>query len=256
MPVGKIKYGTKIGNKSRIQLLSLPSVTRIEGIICMPSRESKISGTRSDKRIPKLRTRGRANRQKLLAEAQRMMELTGGNPLRFSDIFEAASVSRGSAYRIYNGVDDLMQDLASAWINNFVSYLKAADTGEPVDSWTALSDQIIQTGAAYWFETEETLRVLPRVRSNVPESYKLAVKDMTKTTADIFEKHFVVPEIPDWLAVVGLYVQIADTVFSDAVRREGRLSEQRLTEAQKLCSTYMSFYLTTWLPARNDSGTD
>lgn len=220
----------------------------------MASRESKFSGTRSDKRIPKLRTRGRANRQKLLAEAERMMEQTGGEPIRFSDIFEAAGVSRGSAYRIYNGVDDLMQDLASAWINNFASYLKEADTGEPVDSWTALSDKVVQTGAEYWFETEETLRVLPRVRSNVPESYKSAVKDLTKTTADEFEKHFVVPKIPDWLAVVGMYVQIADVVFSDAVRREGRISEKRLIEAQKLCSTYMSFYFPTWLPARNDSG--
>ena len=219
----------------------------------MATSESKISSTRSDKRIPKLRTRGRANRQKLLAEAERLMEKTGGKPVRFSDIFEAASVSRGSAYRIYNGVDDLMQDLASAWINNFVSYLKEADTGEHVESWAALSDEIVQTGAAYWFETEETLRVLPRVRSNVPESYKLAVKDLTKTTADIFGEHFVVPEIPDWLEVVGMYVQIADTIFSDAVRRDGRISEQRLTEAQKLCCTYMSFHLPTWLPARKDS---
>jgi len=183
-----------------------------------------------------------------------MMEKTGGKPVRFSDIFEAAGVSRGSAYRIYNGVDDLMQDLASAWINNFVTYLKDAETEEHVESWTALSDKVVQTSAAYWYETEETLRVLPRVRSNVPESYKLAVKDLTKAMAEVFEHHFIIPEIPDWLAVVGMFVQIGDTVFTDAVRREGRISEQRLTEAQKLCSTYLSFYLPTWLPPRNDAG--
>ena len=220
----------------------------------MATRESKISNTRSDKRIPKLRTRGRANRQKLLAEAERMMEKTGGQPVRFSDIFEAAGVSRGSAYRIYNGVDDLMQDLASAWINNFVVYLKEADIGNHADSWTALSDKVVQTSAAYWFETEETLRVLPRVRSNVPESYKSAVKDLTRAVADVLEQHFVVPEIPDWLAVVGMWVQLADTVFTDAVRREGRISDSRLAEAQTICSTYLSIYLPAWLPSREDSG--
>jgi AcrR family transcriptional regulator len=220
----------------------------------MATRESKISNTRSDKRIPKLRTRGRANRQKLLAEAERMMEKTGGKPVRFSDIFEAAGVSRGSAYRIYNGVDDLMQDLASAWINNFVVYLKQADTGGHVDSWIELSDKIVQTSAAYWFETEETLRVLPRVRSNVPESYKSAVKDLTGAVADVLEQHFVVPEIPDWLAVVGMWVQLVDTVFTDAVRREGRISEARLAEAQKIGSTYLSIYLPAWLPSREESG--
>ena len=80
--------------------------------------------TRSDRRIPKLRTRGRANRDRLLTEAQRLIEEQGGKPVRFSDVFEAAGVSRGSAYRIYNGIDDLMQDLASTWINGFVAHLR------------------------------------------------------------------------------------------------------------------------------------
>jgi AcrR family transcriptional regulator len=219
----------------------------------MASREPNPAGTRSDKRIPKLRTRGRANRTKLLAEAERMMEETGGKAIRFSDIFEAAGVSRGSAYRIYNGIDDLMQDLASAWINNFVTYIKSDDSGEHCETWVQLSDYLLAKSAAYWLETEETLRVLPRVRSNVPESYKQAVKDCTKAISDTFERNFVMPEIPDWMAIIGMYTQIGDTVFSDAVRRDGRISEQRLVEAQKLCSTYLTFYLPPWLPARTAS---
>ena len=218
--------------------------------------EANLSSTRSDTRIPKLRTRGRANRQKMLAAAERMMEETGGQPIRFSDIFKAAKVSRGSAYRIYNGIDDLMQDLASAWINNFVSYISSTDTGCGVSTWEQLSDQLIVSAAAYWRETEETLRVLPRVRSNIPESYKQAAKDMTHAVADIFDRYFVVPAVPDWLAVVGMYTQIGDAVFSDAVRREGRISEKRLLEAQKLCTTYLSLYLPASLPARTTVSTD
>jgi len=216
----------------------------------MVTPKAKLSGTRSDKRIPKLRTRGRANRQKMLAEAERLMEKEGGKVVRFSDIFEAAGVSRGSAYRIYNGIDDLMQDLASAWINNFVAYISSAEARPGISTWQQLSDRLLVSSAAYWLETEETLRVLPRVRSNVPESYKQASKDVIKAVADIFDRYFVMPNIPDWLAVVGMYTQIGDTVFSDAVRREGRISNKRLLEAQKLCSTYLAFYLPPSLPAR------
>jgi len=222
----------------------------------MATPVSKLANTRSDKRIPKLRTRGRANRQNLLTEAERLMEKTGGKPVRFSDIFEAAGVSRGSAYRIYNGIDDLMQDLASAWINNFVAYISTAETGPGISTWAQLSDRIIDLAAVYWRETEETLRVLPRVRSNVPESYKQAAKDMTHSVADIFDRHFVVPEVPDWFAVLGMYTQIGDAVFSDAVRREGQISEQRLLEAKKLCSTYLAFYLPPSLPARTSGQKD
>ena len=222
----------------------------------MATPEVKLSSTRSHKRIPKLRTRGRANRQKLLAEAERTMEETGGKPIRFSDIFEAAGVSRGSAYRIYNGIDDLMQDLASAWMHNFVAYISSAEVGAGIETWTHLSDRLLESSAAYWRETEETLRVLPRVRSNVPQSYKQAVKELNGAVAEIFARHFVIPEFPDWLAVVGMYVQIADAVFSDAVRREGRISEQRLLEAQKLCGTYLAIHLPPELRAKTASNDD
>ena len=179
----------------------------------------------------------------------------GTKPVRFSDIFEAAGVSRGSAYRIYNGIDDLMQDLASAWINNFVSYIRSTEAGSDITTWVQLSDRLLELTAVYWRETEQTLRVLPRVRSNIPQSYKEAAKDMNKAVAETFEKTFVVPEIDDWMAIIGMYTQIGDTVFSDAVRREGRISAQRLLEAQKLCSTYLAFYLPSSLPVKDSGST-
>ena len=222
----------------------------------MAAPESHLSSTRSDARIPKLRTRGRANRQKMLEVAESMMNETGSEPIRFSDIFETAKVSRGSAYRIYNGIDDLMQDLASARINNFVTYISNADAGSGISTWVQLSDQILESTAFYWLNTEETLRILPRVRSNVPDSYKQAAKDMNNAVAEIFERYFAVPAIPDWIAVIGMYTQIGDVVFSDAVRREGHISASRLLEAQTLCSTYLSMHLPPSLPARAPTGAD
>ena len=222
----------------------------------MQDGQSTIAATRSDQRIPKLRTRGRANRENLLAEAERMMEETGGKAIRFSDVFKAAGVSRGSAYRIYNGIDDLMQDLASAWIQKFVAYIDTADAGPDITTWIELSDRLLESTASYWRDTEETLRVLPRVRSNVPQSYKHAAKDMARTVADIFERNFVIPAVPDWLAVIGMYTQLGDIVFSDAVRRQGHISAQRLLEAQKLCSTYLAFHLPPSLPARSNGRDD
>jgi len=212
---------------------------------------SSRQNSRSDQRIPKLRTRGRANRQRLLAEAQHLIEEYGGRPIRFSEVFEAAGVSRGSAYRIYNGIEDLMQDLATSWINNFVAYVKDARPMSQPETWGHLSDHIVAKAALYWGDTAETLRVLPRVRTNVPESYRMAVRDLTKAFADVFDQHFVMPQIPDWLSILAMFTSLGDTIFADAVRREGHVSEQRLVEAQKICKTYLAFYLPPWLPARD-----
>ena len=222
----------------------------------MLGKESDRGVSRADQRIPKLRTRGRANRERLLAAAQHLIEEFGGKPIRFSEVFETAGVSRGSAYRIYNGIDDLMQDLAASWISNFVAYISAADTNSGADSWTELSDRIIVKSVEYWAETEQTLRVLPRVRINMPESYRLAVKDLAAAIAEKFDRSFDIPEIPEWHSVIGMYVHLADSIFSDAVRRDGHISEQRLREAQKIGSTYLAFYLPTWLPARQQAPSD
>ena len=60
----------------------------------------------------------------------------------------------------------------------------------------------------------------------------------------------VIPEIEDWHNAIGMYVEIGDSIFSNALRRDGFVSERRLTEAKTMLTTYLSLYLPAWLPAR------
>lgn len=210
-----------------------------------------ININRSEQRIPRLRTRGKENRRRLLAEAERLLLETDGGPLKFSDVFEAAGVSRGSAYRIYIGIDDLLQDLATEWINNFVDFLKAGVPEEPPENWGQLCSFLVRRGAEYWAETYQTLRVLPRFQSAAHSNYNAAVREMSLCVSEIFNRYFVVPEVPGWMSKLAFFTQICDITFSDAVRAEAQISEQRLIEAETLCRTYLEFHLPAWLPARN-----
>lgn len=207
--------------------------------------------SRSTQRIPKLRTRGRENRRKLLREAQRLMLENNGAPLKFSDVFEAAGVSRGSAYRIYIGIDDLLQDIATAWVRDFVDHLGNFEPDGHPESWEQLSDYVIRSGGQYWDRTSDTLRVLPRIRSREPASYRKAVQSMSQCLVDIFDRFFEVPDIPHWSHKLGFYTEICDMVFADAVRTEGRISEERLDEAMVLCRVYLGFHLPERLPVRH-----
>lgn len=211
--------------------------------------------TRSEQRIPKLRSRGKANRRKLLAEAERLLLEHNGSPLKFSDVFEAAGVSRGSAYRIYIGIDDLLQDLATEWINNFVDFLDSSEPDTAPENWPQLSDFIVRQGATYWRNTSETMRVLPRIRSNTPGGYNSAVRSMSSCLAGIFNRYFVIPEVDGWLGKLAFFTQICDITFADAVRSDGHISEQRLVEAETLCRTYLAMHLPSWLPARTQAET-
>jgi len=208
---------------------------------------------RSELRIPKLRTRGRENRRRLLAEAERLLLENSGATLKFSDVFEAADVSRGSAYRIYIGVDDLMQDLATEWIYNFVDFLNSVDPDEPPENWSQISDYIIQRSAEYWAATADTMRILPRIRSNAPASYSHAVRTISECLSGIFNRYFDVPELPGWMSKLAFFTQICDITFSDAVRSEGYISEERRIEAETLCRAYLAFHLPPRLPARNQA---
>ena len=204
---------------------------------------------RSVDQIPKLQTRGRANRRKLLREAERMLANSGG-PLRFRDVFESAGVSRGSAYRIYIGIDDLMEDVATEWVTNFVSYLNELQVEKSPATWQELSDFIVEKGRDYWAETADTLRVMPRLRSNVPETYKIAVRDVSQCLVDIFDRFFAIPEIENWNGKLTFYVLLCDLVFSDSVRIDRRVTDHRLAEAKELSKTYLAFHLPDRLPSR------
>ena len=205
---------------------------------------------RSEDRIPKLRTRGRANRCKLLREAERQLAEHHGEPLRFSDVFESAGVSRGSAYRIYTDIDDLLQDLATEWITNAVTFLTEVQPEQSPQTWQQLSDFIIAQGRDYWLDTSETLRAMPRLRSNAPETYKTALREFSQCLAAVFDRFFAIPEIENWAGKLSFYLQLCDAVFSDSVRINGRVTDERLAEAQAICKTYLTFHLPDWVPAR------
>jgi len=53
------------------------------------------------------------------------------------------------------------------------------------------------------------------------------------------------------MSKLAFFTQICDITFSDAVRAEAQISEQRLIEAETLCRTYLEFHLPAWLPVRN-----
>lgn len=210
--------------------------------------------SRSVRKIPNLRARGRENRRRLLREAQRLMLLQPDvDSVKFSDIFEAAGVSRGSAYRIYDGIDDLLQDIATDWVVNFVVFLESSRPESHPKNWSELGNFMVRCGAEYWTATADTLRLLPRLRTSGPESYRLAVQTVGKGVQDVFEHYFEMPDIPNWPQKVGFFVELCDLTFADSIRTEGVISEQRLIEAETLAHTYLAFFLPVDLPRRRQA---
>lgn len=186
----------------------------------------------------------------MLRHAEQLLVGAGDKPVRFSDIFESAGVSRGSAYRIYNGMDDLLQDLAGEWLHNFVTYLGWEDPPERPERWMDLSDYLVERASRYWNQTAETLQVMPGMRASSQASYRAAARELSDSIAALFDRYFEMPHIPAWRHKIGFYTQICDVAFTDAVRATGYIDEARITETQALCRTQLSFYLPSDLPPR------
>ncbi len=228
--------------------------SRVRDTILRPTKYRGVM-TRSIEKIPKLRSRGRENRRKLLREAQRLMLARRDNgSLKFSDVFEAAGVSRGSAYRIYDGIDDLFHDIVTEWVRNFVDFLRSSEPGRQPENWMDLSDFVVRRGAEYWAATSDTLRILPRLRNRQPQSYRRAVQAMSQVLTDIFDRYFAMPDIPHWSHKLGFLTELCDITFADAIRTEGRISEQRIAEAATIGRAYLAFHLPAEIPARREAG--
>jgi hypothetical protein len=76
------------------------------------------------------------------------------------------------------------------------------------------------------------------------------VEAMSKVLVDIFDRYFIIPDVPHWSHKLGFLTELCDVTFADAVRTEGRISEERLLEAETLGRTYLAFYLPDDVPAR------
>jgi len=185
-----------------------------------------------------------------MREAQRLMLEQPGLTPKFSDVFEVAGVSRGSAYRIYIGIDDLLQDIASEWVINFVDHLRSGDPDTQPESWVQVSDFIVQRGAEYWIATSATMQLLPRLRSSAPDSYRLAVRAISGAVEDILDRYFETPDVPNWSHRLGFFVEMCELTFADAVRTEDRISQKRVLEAQILGRTCLALDLPANLPLR------
>lgn len=194
--------------------------------------------------------RGRENRRKLLREAQRLMLERPDVSLKFSDVFEAAGVSRGSAYRIYIGINDLLQDIATQWAINFTDHIRSGDPETHPENWAQVSDYMVQRGAEYWTATADTMRLLPRLRSSAPESYRLAMRTISASVGEVFDRYFEIPDVPNWSYRLGFFVEMCDLTFADAVRAEDRISQKRVIEAQVLGRICLGFDLPDDLPKR------
>ncbi|MFQ5609985.1 MAG: hypothetical protein ACE5F8_06920, partial [Woeseiaceae bacterium] len=120
----------------------------------------------------------------------------------------------------------------------------------PIERWQDLSDLAILKAAEYWTRTTETLRVLPRARSNAPASYKQALAQLSHCIAGLFDRYFVMPEIENWYGKLNFYAQLADLSYADSLRRYDRITNGRVREAQGLCREYLSFHLPGRIPAR------
>lgn len=199
--------------------------------------------TRSEERIPRLRSRGRANRRRLLDAARRLLAQSGGTAPRFCDVFTSAGVSRGSAYRIYDDIDDLMNDLAADCVEQFVEHLVGVRPTTPPGTWMELTDFIIQSGAEYWARTENTLRVMPRLRATSPASYKASVHALADALEQLYARYFELPDIPAWHSKLVFATRLCDIAYTEAVRADGSITPDRLQEAQVLCKTYLGFSL-------------
>ena len=96
----------------------------------------------------------------------------------------------------------------------------------------------------------ETLRVLPRARSNAPASYKQALAQLSHCIAGLFDRYFDMPEVENWHGKLNFYAQLADLNYADSLRRHNGITEDRVREAQALCREYLSFHLPERIPAR------
>ncbi|WP_447928666.1 TetR/AcrR family transcriptional regulator [Vreelandella sp. EE27] len=188
--------------------------------------------------------RGRIRRQRLLKTAESLLNDQAMDTLTLSQVAEAASIPKASAYHFYKDINDLYGDLyvcLSQQLENVIATCELQNANE----WSDVLSQCIQIGAT-WVDQSTSRRQL-MWNGNAPFSIRQAGRAADFRLGNVvlnrLREQFVIPDAPQLSERFFRGMQIADLFFTLSLLEEQVLTRSMITEACHGTVGYMKQHL-------------
>ncbi|CAH7341456.1 Transcriptional regulator, TetR family, associated with agmatine catabolism [Vibrio chagasii] len=166
------------------------------------------------------------------------------------DISKEAAISSSTIYHHFPNIEALMRDLMDLIFRDFEGVLRAAVVESEIKSWHDINRMIENSFVRYYTDTPMVQNILFGFHSYSSVRSADASNDLIlgEMVSKIYQRYFVLPELPQHVNIFAVALQIADKVYSMDFQDNGGITDVMAEEAVVATEAYLSAYLPRYLP--------
>lgn len=207
---------------------------------------------------PQLASSGRPRRQRGLLRLQILNEATNSlllekdvSEVGLYQIAERAGVPAASIYHFFPNKEAALIALAEFHLKAMLDAARADPLPRP-DTWQGLIEARVRAGAAYYNSHTAIMKLFlgASISAEVRKADMAGTIAAAQIRADLMARHFKMPEIRDWVAIVANSLALCDGIWALSFSQHGIILPQAIDETVRATISYMRSYLPEFLDPR------
>lgn len=203
-------------------------------------------------RIRKPRASSQARIAAIHHAARALLAESGVAGLTIYAVADRAGIPPSSVYHFYSGVPALSQALTAQVHSAFRATLTLPVDHAALHGWHDLA-RIIETRTLHIYACDPAARQLILAQHGLTEITQADLQhdqELGRLMHALFDRHFVLPELPTELDVFALAMELADRVYARSVQQHGDVISRWREEGARVFIAYLGLYLPPCLARR------
>lgn len=190
------------------------------------------------------------------AAARALLAEGGVAELSIYAVAERAGIPPSSVYHFFPNVPLLLQSLATQVHAAFREVLTLPVDHATLRSWHYLAAQLEQRMVDIYAADAAARQLILAQHglSEVTQADQQHDLELGRLLRALFERHFVLPALPEEIDIFALAIELADRVYASSVQLHGQITSRWREEGLRVVIAYLGLYLPPWLSKRSAPG--
>ncbi|NQD93843.1 TetR/AcrR family transcriptional regulator [Pseudomonas sp. CrR25] len=188
----------------------------------------------------------------ILAAARALLAEQGVAGLSIYSVAERAAIPPSSVYHFFASVPSLLEGLTADIHATFRACLQQPVEHAALRDWRDLS-RIVEQRMLAIYAADAAARQLILAQhglSEVTQADRQHDIELGRLMQALFERHFVLPPLPEDIDVFALAMELGDRVYARSVQLHDRITPRLAEEGMRVFDAYLGLYLPPCLPKR------
>jgi AcrR family transcriptional regulator len=189
----------------------------------------------------------------ILGAARELLAEQGVASLSIYSVAERAAIPPSSVYHFFASVPALLEALTADIHAAFRACLQEPLAHTELRDWRDLSRSVEQRMLAIYAgdAAARQLILAQHGLSEVTQADRQHDIELGRLMQSLFERHFVLPPLPNDVDVFALAMELGDRVYARSVQLHGSITPRLAEEGMRVFDAYLGLYLPPFLPKRN-----